>query len=887
MTEFGNAARIVLVGTVLLLLAAVELHAQNAGHRVSANQVIVSGSNHWRNWEFSAGTVDISLSGEVQTQRIEKNTNAVTDIVSYLRFNPPASLGGKEKDEIVLADAIRAGSNAADVVNVLDGDLTTYWQPAAPEGDSDLSSQWWFVIDLGRVVFAKKLVVRFVEEGAGDPFLLFEVLVSDGLKPARLQGGETPAYSTVLRTLNKNKSERVFSVDLTRLGLGGETVAGEVPPGEEVKVEKGSGQVRAAPVRFVQFVVTGTDGAFGTEVTQAEYNALDANARGAMQYLKRQPDGREVSVDQDVYELLEEQRRGSIRYFRREIPRLADIEIWNEGDELISGILSRGGVISTNAKQPLALTKFVDGNLETFNRIFYGVSTAVAEPELELVFDLGSFFWIDTYRLFYNGGQFPSYRMDFSDGSLAPDGSLQWTTKAVLGSRPSARFEGESFDPIKARYGRFQWTLDPIGARTADISEMQLYGEGFQPEVSLTSDLIRLGGSRNLLSIEWEAETPPGTQVLIQTRTGNELGEILHYYKNDGTEVTEDEYGKLLSLFKGDIVGEQVPGSDWSGWSEPYAHPQGSPITSPSPREFLTLQAILLSDDPAVSPLLRSIRLNYSRPVAQSLLGEISPSQVDQLGVKRSFSYYVRPQFSSRDPGFDELLLVAPSNMELDLVGLYGGRIADFENAATDITGLALENVEIVATGRDSLHLRFDAITPSGSTRILRLDFETALFLTGAILQASLRNSGDTEGGSWQRIDPGEALQQIADNTTTIVASVESSLLLTEVKAHPQTFTPNGDGINENTAFSFKVLRVGDNSPIEVTVYDLGGNRLRRIVEHRALSSGAYAIQWNGRNDAGDLVPPGLYCVRLSVDTDIAGTTVKDGTVFRTVAVAY
>ena len=129
MTEFGNAARIVLVGTFLLFLAAVELQAQNAGHRVSANQVIVGGSNHWRNWEFSAGTVDISLSGEVQTQRIKKNTNAVNDIVSYLRFNPPASFGGTEKDEIVLADAIRASSNAANVVNVLNGDVTTYGNP--------------------------------------------------------------------------------------------------------------------------------------------------------------------------------------------------------------------------------------------------------------------------------------------------------------------------------------------------------------------------------------------------------------------------------------------------------------------------------------------------------------------------------------------------------------------------------------------------------------------------------------------------------------------------------------------------------------------------------------------------------------------------------------
>ena len=158
------------------------------------------------------------------------------------------------------------------------------------------------------------------------------------------------------------------------------------------------------------------------------------------------------------------------------------------------------------------------------------------------------------------------------------------------------------------------------------------------------------------------------------------MGEILHYFKKDGTEVTESEYNKLLSIFRGDTVAEQVPGSDWSNWSEPYEDPTGSPIVSPSPREFLTVQATLLSEDPELSPTLRSVHLNFANPVAQRLLGEIGPFEVDELGVQRPFSLYVRPEFDRRDPGFDELLLLAPSNMELDMVGLYGGRVADFDS---------------------------------------------------------------------------------------------------------------------------------------------------------------------------------------------------------------
>ncbi len=862
LTRVFLAVCITYSGTALSLFGPAKVLAQGTGHRVGNNQVAINGRSHWENWEFPQGTLVISPTGEVQTQRIEKNTNAVFDIVDYLRFSPPAGLGGIEPENIVLADAIKGGSNLEDVVNVFDGDMSTYWQPAEPRGDSELAAQWWFVVDLGRMVLAKTLVVRFAEEGMGDPFLQFEVLVSDGLKPARLSGGNTPAFKTVLRTLKKNKSQRVFKIDLTN----------QQP------------SIGAAPVRFVQMLVTGTDGSLGAEITAAEYDALEADLRGAIQYSKRQPDGREVPVKQDLFEALDAERQGTVRYFRREIPRLAELEVWNEGDELVAGIFARGGTIKTTATQPLALRNFIDGDLESKNRIFYGVSSAVANPDLEIVFDLGSFYWIDTYRLAYNSGLFPSYRIDFSDGSFAPDGSLQWTTKASLSARPSTLYEGEEFAPIKARFGRFQWTLDPIGARTADIAELQFYGAGFQPEVSLKSDLIRLGGSRNLLSIEWDADTPPGTKVLIQTRTGSELGENLHYFKKDGTEVTESEYGKLLSLFKGDIVSEQVPGNDWSDFSEPYEDPQGSPISSPSPREFLTVRATLVSDDPDISPALRSIRLNFSSPVAQSLVGEISPFQVDELGVKTPFSFYVRPKFDRSDPGFDELLLVAPSNMELNLVDLFGGREEDFADGGSLS---ALQDVEVMPTGRDSLHVRFSQIVPNGNTEVLRLDFETSLFVTGAVLQASLRNSAEVGGGTWQRIDSGDALSQVIGNTTTVVSSVANNSLLTDVVVSPAVFSPNGDAINDRVTFAFNVVRVGDDSPVAATIYDLSGRLVRQITEQRTFSTGEYAIAWDGRNDGGKMVQPGVYFVRLEVQTDTEGANIKDEAVLRTVAVTY
>ena len=45
-------------------------------------------------------------------------------------------------------------------------------------------------------------------------------------------------------------------------------------------------------------------------------------------------------------------------------------------------------------------------------------------------------------------------------------------------------------------------------------------------------------------------------------------------------------------------------------------------------------------------------------------------------------------------------------------------------------------------------------------------------------------------------------------------------------------------------------------------------------------------IGWDGRDDTGVLVPPGVYYARLRIDTDTEGADI-DEQVLRTIAVAY
>jgi flagellar hook assembly protein FlgD len=50
-------------------------------------------------------------------------------------------------------------------------------------------------------------------------------------------------------------------------------------------------------------------------------------------------------------------------------------------------------------------------------------------------------------------------------------------------------------------------------------------------------------------------------------------------------------------------------------------------------------------------------------------------------------------------------------------------------------------------------------------------------------------------------------------------------------------------------------------------VYDLAGRRVVTILEGRAVA-GPYAPTWDGKNEKGHPVIPGLYLIRIEIEVD-------------------
>ena len=869
--------RLIAVGCGIALLAGGAL--AQGGHRIGANAVVIDGPSHWNNWSFPSGTLKIDADG-VRPRHWRKDTNAVLDIVDNLRFNPPDYLNTKAAEEIELLDALDAGTNVEDLVHLFDGDITTYWEPEFPRvgATDDLDQRWWFAVDMGHSLNASRIVLRFVNEDLGDPFRLFEVLVSDGQKPVQALTGNNLEYTRVYQTLHPNLSERVIEIDLAN-----------------VPVE----QRRKRIVRRVQVVVTGSSLDRGREISQAEYEQMRQDAprdTGLVEYARRLSSGGDIAVTPAVYARLDENRRGSVRYFRRELPRLAELEVWSDGDDIFKETLARGGGFTHATTHPLGAADMnpkalLDGAISTSVGFRIGVRGLSASFLVDLIVDLGSSFWIEGGRMALNfrsvlePSTFGEFAFDFSDGRREIDGSLKWDRRVYTDGAPErsptsglVHLYCMNFEPVKARFFRLQYRRADHQPQFVAVGDMQLIGRGYQPQIELTSDLIQLGASRNLTTIEWDADTPPDTRVQLQTRTGNTLDTLLHYYKTNGTEVSAAQYNQIrIKSQKGDIIPEEVASSDWEPWSEPYEVSGGSQITSPSPRQFLKIRATLLADDPGLHATLRAVRLNFSEPVADRLQGRLVPTRVDSLGVERGFSLLV--DFESLGHPFDEILLRAPAGMQLSFdpvcETMFAGLASAFEIGA-DPSGQALRDVQVLATG-DSLHLSFPQI--SSGVEVVRLDFRGTLFSGGGRLQALVR---DSEDGHWQQVD-----EQVNRTSLQLVAQPHRKRLFGALEVNPPAFSPNGDGINDVMLLDFALMLVGASTAVEVEIFDLSGSRVRRLEEQRQVSAGAYSIPWDGRDEAGDLVSPGLYALRLRLDSDTEGASVREREIVRTVAVIY
>jgi DNA-binding cell septation regulator SpoVG len=401
----------------------------------------------------------------------------------------------------------------------------------------------------------------------------------------------------------------------------------------------------------------------------------------------------------------------------------------------------------------------------------------------------------------------------------------------------------------QARYVRFQ----PIGDAPWELAELGLYTDGTAPpgfyrSVPLLAGTgtpvwgrVRHGGG---LPIE---ELP----IVLQTRTGPDEDPLIYFITQGPQEIQVNRaVWEYADDFPGIAQGPVKSNPNWSGWETV----DGSVVRSPSPNSYLQFQVRFLQPGVKLEQLVFEY---FSPPSSGQMRAEISPNVVD-AGAETEFamSMQTRRLEGRSDTGyrFVEVLTSA------EVAGVDSVKVDD---------ELVLHTVR-VESGRGFEVNLWKRVIADGS--FLQVFFRGKVFVDGTrfeVRTAERRSTAEVAEPDtvFQYAQEADVDLQLPSSGLTVRLSAPNAPLLDDVVPASQVLTPNSDGVNDAFEVAYILLKLTQPAPVFFEIYDLGGRLVRRgyAGEDR---SGRFARVWDGRDDYGDLVGPGLYLYQVQVAAD-------------------
>lgn len=474
-----------------------------------------------------------------------------------------------------------------------------------------------------------------------------------------------------------------------------------------------------------------------------------------------------------------------------------------------------------------------------------------------------------------------SFRIGINDGDPFKDG----TRDVSIGARGSSldfdivAFETENTDgvvevdlpakPVKLLLLEFRENKRGLW----EIAELEIYGRGRAPSSTYESQVIDLGRPVTLGDVTWGGEHGEGASVDIALRSGDDADPNVYWRKTfrgdeisrsdaNGGQLTFDDYDGLRSIERGGLTHDTEA---WDFWSTGYDFSTGSGTVGVSePRQFVQFQVGIESTLEATG------RLDYVQfevsdpPIATQTIAEISPTVVP-AGVPSLFTYKLLPILQQGDLGFDHIQISTPVQAEgIDAVR-HGGVDVAFDVVRLDSLGF---------------ELRIPRVDPSRTHELVEIDFRVSVYSFGTEFAGRVYD-GDRPLEVRQTVSAGDADVFDESNTLSVALARVGGKSLSTLRLEPSTFSPNGDGINDVLRIEAELLNLVGDVPIRIDLFDLSGRLVYRILDDVA-DSGPYTGNWNGRTGKGDLVPPGIYLVRVELDTDDGIEIIN-----RTVSVVY
>ena len=430
-------------------------------------------------------------------------------------------------------------------------------------------------------------------------------------------------------------------------------------------------------------------------------------------------------------------------------------------------------------------------------------------------------------------------------------------------------------------------------ALIGSISEFQLFAQGIPQRAIYKTKITDLGEPVNFGRLFWRAtkfrlvdgtpvETPDAAaQLKVEIRTGlDDDPAVYHEYMDTGLErvVARDHYENALRTrfvritATSDLSQRQPkPGvrasigydsDNWTFWSAPFVE-SGQPINLRN-GTYLQFRVTMESDSFDDFVRLDSLWLETAPLLAANVRGEVAllddPQPVGgitqvPLGEALAFVYDLQADFETVDaPGFDLLRIRTGHQTELKSLQLGESRA---ETAPAEVTqepeGLLI-------------HLP-ERITRANNPPI-RIVFGTEIFEFATTFQSEVLDSKrDVLPQPVVGADVGAAL---STNSLRVLGTTEQkTTFIQNLTFSSSVFTPNGDGINDELRVAYSLFRLPESVPVVLEVYTLDGRRVA-LVEAGLQTAGPQSLRWDGRDETGQWLPPGLYLTALHLRSEFA-----------------
>lgn len=498
-------------------------------------------------------------------------------------------------------------------------------------------------------------------------------------------------------------------------------------------------------------------------------------------------------------------------------------------------------------------------------------------------------FEIAEFQVFGTGfvpeARYISDLMDFGD--LALFGNLRWV-QASEGDAARSSVE------IRTRIGR---DADPV-----EYNKIRPGERIFRTGGGATSG-NRAGTTTSGDPVPWkwaDDVEDPELKTLVETVLDNEELNIRDAIKTFNelpleqqilVTLEESEFNSLKNEDKGGIREDLA---NWSGWSPPYASAAaavseeqvedpsiGVPIIAANPRRYFQFSVDLISKEFEAATGVGALSFEVvTPPFAERIIAEISPREA-AVGQQTSFTYAVRNQArAGQDRGFDRFKINTPLRAQavqrISVTSPDGAVVmADFTGSSFDALPLTQNDISILEVSDNTLVVGFPLIEADGT--VLKVEFDAAVLRFGTTFTGQALNFAASETIG-QNAVAGNAVDLGADGLadtdlqpvgTPLTGNLSVAVpivrdLLVNVAVVPGAFSPNGDTINDAAMIQYDITNIARPTPVEIRIYDLSGREIRRLYDDLD-SSGRFARPWDGRDDAGDMVPPGNYIVAVSL----------------------